>query len=99
MKISFVSDIHEGLGEDAKNKSLPAGSAQWIRNEAGSVRSLAFTCPCGCGDISGIPIAPAERGWNWNGNEELPTLAPSIAKTGSGCHWHGYLTNGVWQRC
>ena len=29
--------------------------------------------------------------WNWDGNEQSPTLTPSIHWPGE---WHGYLTNG-----
>ena len=32
-----------------------------------------------------------ERVWQWDGNEEKPTLTPSILFNGS---WHGWLRNG-----
>ncbi|HWA07934.1 MAG TPA: DUF6527 family protein [Opitutaceae bacterium] len=34
--------------------------------------------------------------WGWDGNEEKPTLEPSIHTIG---HWHGYLRNGRLQSC
>lgn len=32
-----------------------------------------------------------ERVWNWNGDENMPTLSPSIHCPGL---WHGYLKKG-----
>lgn len=32
-----------------------------------------------------------ERCWGWDGNEEQPTLDPSIDYPG---HWHGFLRSG-----
>lgn len=36
------------------------------------------------------------RIWAWDGNEDKPTLTPSIHCTGI---WHGYLTNGRLVSC
>jgi len=36
------------------------------------------------------------RIWGWDGDEELPTLTPSIHATGE---WHGYLTDGKLISC
>jgi Family of unknown function (DUF6527) len=36
------------------------------------------------------------RVWGWDGNEEKPTLQPSIHVIG---RWHGYLTAGRLQSC
>ena len=36
-----------------------------------------FHCP-GCDESHVIPTKPHERGWDFNGNEERPTFAPSI---------------------
>lgn len=36
------------------------------------------------------------RQWHWDGNNEKPTLTPSIDWPG---HWHGYLTAGVLKSC
>lgn len=33
----------------------------------------------------------ASRNWGWDGNEEAPTLTPSIHTIG---HWHGFIRNG-----
>lgn len=40
--------------------------------------------------------APGNRIWGWDGNEETPTLTPSIHTIG---HWHGFLTNGRLNSC
>lgn len=64
-------------------------------------------CPCGCGLEGGISfVGPTygQRGegqrplWDWNGDEDKPTLTPSIQRT-AGCRWHGYLTDGVFRSC
>ena len=36
------------------------------------------------------------RVWGWDGNEEKPTLTPSIHAPGE---WHGYLRNGRLESC
>ncbi len=58
-------------------------------------------CPCGCGSFMNLPIATGpkqERKWQWDGNREMPTLAPSIRDL-SGCRWHGFLERGIWTPC
>lgn len=42
----------------------------------------------------GGPCGP--RVWGWDGNEEKPTLAPSIHAID---HWHGFLEAGRLQSC
>src|SRR5262245_20984876 len=37
-----------------------------------------------------------ERVWGWDGNEDKPTLTPSIHSPGV---WHGYLRNGRLESC
>lgn len=52
------------------------------------------------GSIGCIPINPVPRDlaasfnfqtWNWDGNEDKPTLSPSIHHVGC---WHGYIRAG-----
>jgi hypothetical protein len=47
-----------------------------------------------------IRIQRGEQGgpkvWGWNGDEEKPSLTPSIHVLGK---WHGYLTNGRLTSC
>lgn len=75
-----------------------AGDFYWSASPPGR---LTFLCPCGCGDVGGILVAGDESRqpvWQWNGNEEAPTVTPSI-RFMSGCQWHGYLTAGVFRSC
>lgn len=65
----------------------------------GEVKGVAFRCPCGCGHESWLPIGRGERGWEWNGSEDAPTLTPSILQSGLPCKWHGFLTNGKFVSC
>lgn len=64
-------------------------------------RGLSFICPCGCGSSGALyfrgRVPPGEHRptWEWDGNREHPTLAPSIQRN-SGCGWHGFLTRGYW---
>lgn len=60
-----------------------------------------YVCPCGCGSVGGLRVyragTPApqpkeEPTWGWNGDEQRPTLAPSINHVD---HWHGYLRDGM----
>jgi Family of unknown function (DUF6527) len=61
-------------------------------------------CPCGCGSGMVLPIyrsgepKPGKTAWEWNGNEERPTLKPSIRDMAT-CYFHGFLTDGVWSFC
>jgi len=36
------------------------------------------------------------RIWGWDGNEDSPTLTPSILSLGE---WHGYIRNGILESC
>lgn len=38
----------------------------------------------------------AERTWGWDGNEDKPTLTPSILVPGE---WHGFLESGRLRSC
>lgn len=74
----------------------PRGSYEVIRDEKGIPCAFWFACP-GCASISCLPIRPsiAKHSWEFNGNEESPTLHPSINHVGC---WHGWLTNGEFIR-
>lgn len=39
---------------------------------------------------------PEVRIWGWDGNEDAPTITPSIHWVG---HWHGHLNAGFLQSC
>lgn len=70
---------------------------------AGETCGMLFICPCGCGklgtlEFSNSPDPEPGRTWEWDGNRDLPTLKPSIRQLGP-CGWHGYLTDGYFERC
>lgn len=77
------------------------GTAEWYANAYGNENAgLIYVCPCGCGNVSAIPVRLGEKvqgSWQWNGDVEKPTLSPSIQK--KNCNWHGYLTDGVFVPC
>lgn len=68
-------------------------------------RTIYLWCP-GCDHLKAIPM-PAEDGtlpkdrphWDWNGDLERPTLAPSILQYESGSmpRCHSFLRDGRWE--
>lgn len=59
---------------------------------------MVFVCPCGCQAVASIPFHNApedEPKWNWDGDEDAPTLSPSLHNLN--CGWHGFLRNGVFE--
>lgn len=79
-------------GDDYLKDSPPGTFAYWT-DQQGAKSGMHFTCPCGCGKIFGAHFGK----WSWDGNEEQPTLTPSL-----NCgpdHWHGFLTAGVFKKC
>ena len=75
------------------------GSAIWINDASGRPAVLRFVCPCGCGYVGGIVMKISRPdGWTLTGELSKPTLEPSIQML-SPCRWHGYLRNGVFEKC
>lgn len=62
----------------------------------GHVGGVGFDCP-GCGSDCYVPIDDGSKGWQWNNDEQLPTLTPSLGQRC--CSWHGYLTSGKFVPC
>lgn len=91
MRAIHVDDIRSEAGQQP--------GAIELRQLDGEVAGIAFRCPCGCGYESWLPIKPDERGWQWDGDFEAPTLTPSILQSGLPCKWHGYLTAGEFVSC
>ncbi len=62
-------------------------------------KGLFYICPCGCGDLGFLTFCHAAEAnrpsWEFDGNREAPTLAPSIRRL-IGCKFHGHLRAGVW---
>ena len=106
--VTWVEDLHDfDLWADGPHKvgfcrpDLFDGAAQWKRAEDGRVTDLTYVCPCGCKEWRQVPVEGALK-WAWDGNEAAPTLTPSIlhvANRAERCHWHGFLTAGVWKTC
>jgi hypothetical protein len=61
---------------------------------------LACRLPDGC--FIDISIRPLPEGvlpqpsWGWDGNEDKPTLNPSVHTHG---HWHGFFRSGRMESC
>lgn len=75
------------------------GDFYWACNGEGVPQRLMFRCPCGCDSVNGVAVSgdpDKHYVWRWDGNEEKPTVTPSI-KMLSGCMWHGFLTAGVFR--
>jgi len=72
-----------------------------FRDIEGVTQGMAFTCP-ECGQEGWIPFTiegvVSNHKWDWNASKEKPTLKPSLLSTGC-CGWHGYLTDGVFNKC
>jgi len=84
-----------------RRKDLAPGAAWWLQHmgePTNKISHLYFVCPCGCGDVLGIPVTQRLEGfsgcWKWDGNEGHPTLTPSVSRL-VGCKWHGHLTKGI----
>jgi hypothetical protein len=86
---TIVADIRSPEGEQP--------GAIELRERDGEVKGFAIRCPCGCGDEGWIPVTIGERGWQWDGNREAPTLSPSLQQLGP-CKWHGFLRAGQWEQ-
>ncbi len=91
---------HAVAGEHAADCGPGCYFIEWFNNH--TVAHLNYTCPCGCGETCFFQIATGEKkngAWQWDGNEDAPTLTPSIQQV-SGCKqkpgWHGYLIAGQW---
>lgn len=77
------------------------GDFAWDVTENGD-RYLLFTVPRPLPDqpkgwiFNRLPVrqGPNDPGkyWGWDGNEESPTLTPSIHAIG---HWHGWIRSGM----
>ena len=57
------------------------------------------------GSIGALPVRPVPpelshvnggNSWEWDGNEDRPTLSPSVHHIG---RWHGYVRNGRMESC
>lgn len=91
---------------DIMDHQSEPGAFQFLNYEGERV-GLIHACPCGCGQIGALYWKnPRKGGANWSVEGGWPeaTLRPSIGFWGQntkkqGYHWHGYLTNGVFEEC
>lgn len=88
VRVDSISDLRE---------NRIAGSYEILQVDE-MTKGVRFICPCGCGNESYLPIRTKDetRGWDWNEDENEPTLRPSVYNTGMPCKWHGFLTSGEW---
>jgi hypothetical protein len=94
--MSFPGDVPIRFVDSLVEDGVCPGDAKWFANGSVQTAGLNFVCPCGCGQVAGVSVEPGR--WQWDGNRERPTITPSI-QIMDGCRWHGFLTNGVFQRC
>lgn len=72
------------------------GTFKFGESMGGRHRYLIFVCVYAC--IHSIPVLGHPKSWQWDGNEESPTVKPSIRDLSS-CRWHGFITKGVLETC
>lgn len=100
--------IEDGAGKAERAAAQPGAFYYW-RDSEESRRGIIHSCPCGCGQLGNLNLAPAPAGtrplWTNTGTRERPTLTPSVgikafrpdqSIEADGFHWHGWLRNGVW---
>lgn len=93
-----VTDITDrSWSDDATvRESVQKGDYQFTKDEATGQRWFWFKCPGSCGQVSAIALRPVVKAsghsWEFDGNEDAPTLSPSINHVGC---WHGFLRGGV----
>jgi hypothetical protein len=92
--------VEAQLVDDIFSGGVPAGAIKFYASPLYQPAGFHFACPCGCGEIGAVKVA-GDNAWQWNGNRDKPTVRPSVAfSTKSGNpHWHGWLTDGVWESC
>lgn len=108
--ISFIKNIYATAvtadgkewvgGSNPFRKDVAPGASEWLNGTDGKTVSLAFACPCGCGNVGMLPVRDgfSRPKWNWDGSLDAPTLTPSVLRL-TPCAWHGHLIKGVWTRC
>jgi hypothetical protein len=74
------------------------GDFSWSHEQDG--RRTLYVCLPGGNRMDAIHVQRGNPGgprvWGWDGNEDKPTLIPSIDWPG---HWHGHLVAGVLESC
>ncbi len=95
-------EVPAKLVESVSTDPTPGAYGFYTGFSDSKILGMVFRCPCGCGSIGSLDFRndnPDQHpSWTWDGNQEMPTLTPSVLKN-SDCRWHGYLTAGVWESC
>lgn len=80
--------------DDIDDVGNHAGAFEYYRFGEREHAGMIYCCPCGCGALGSLAFRPhPSPSWQWDGNVETPTLAPSVHHVG---HWHGWLLQGMW---
>lgn len=95
-----VTDLADRSFSDDRQvrDAVQKGDFEITTDEKTSQRWFWFKCPGSCGQVSAIALRPVvdlqpgRHSWDFDGNEEAPTLHPSINHVGC---WHGWLRSGV----
>lgn len=100
MKARRVTDITARAWSDdyQVRDTVQKGDFEITKDAATGQRWFWFRCPGSCGQVSAIALRPVvnprpgEHSWEFDGNEDAPTLLPSINHVSC---WHGFLRAGV----
>lgn len=98
MKARKVTGIVDhSFDDDLKVRDLvQKGDFEILTDEKTGQRWFWFCCPGSCGTTAPIALRPVTTAtsppsWEFDGNEDSPTLSPSINHVGC---WHGWLRGG-----
>ena len=96
-------------GRDKRDRILKRPGAFYYVTRHGKRVGMTHSCPCGCGTLGYLNFGENRKPrWTLTGPEDAPTFEPSVAMAASaddtnvrydGCHWHGYLRDGLWNSC
>jgi hypothetical protein len=93
VRVATIDDVLNG----------PPGAFCWETQPDEPYRVLWSKAPGGI--VSCLPVMPVPPGvtaWNWDGNEDRPTLTPYIHHwqgMGGDGEWHGFYTAGRMVSC
>ena len=101
------------ISEHSHDELAKPGRFIFTRRDDQHIQGMLYGCPCGCGAIHGANFTGLCPGatvtWKWDGDEEKPTLSPSLGLYPSHknqslgadgrYHWHGFLRSGIFEEC
>ena len=97
-KVESILDRHWS-DDDKVRAEIQLGDFE-ITTEPSGQRQFWFRCPGKCGCVAPLALRPVVNGaaqsWDFDGNEDAPTLHPSINHVGC---WHGWLRAGEFVSC